>query len=89
MERAAALVRGAVLDVVDLAFLGQGPMPPTVGEFDLALLGGELGVAVDALERTMIRRALRACDGNRAEAARRLGIHRQLLYKKISQYGIE
>jgi two-component system NtrC family response regulator len=27
--------------------------------------------------------------GNRAEAARRLGIHRQLLYKKMAQYGLD
>jgi DNA-binding NtrC family response regulator len=89
MERAAALVRGAVVDMSDLSFLGREPMSPPVSEFDLALLSGELGVAAEALERTMIRRALQACAGNRAEAARRLGIHRQLLYKKIKQLGIE
>jgi DNA-binding NtrC family response regulator len=88
MERAAALARGVVLDVTDLAFLGQ-PASLAVGEFDLALLGGELGIAVEALERTMIRRALQGCGGNRAEAARRLGIHRQLLYKKLKQFGME
>jgi two-component system NtrC family response regulator len=38
---------------------------------------------VEALERTMIHRALQTCGGNRAEAARRLGIYRQLLYKKL------
>jgi DNA-binding NtrC family response regulator len=37
----------------------------------------------------MIRRALQACGGNRAEAARRLGIHRQLLYKKLEQLRID
>ena len=37
----------------------------------------------------MIRRALAACGGNRAEAARRLGIHRQLLYEKMRRYGLE
>jgi len=36
----------------------------------------------------MIRQALAACLGNRAEAARRLGIHRQLLYKKMKVYGL-
>jgi two-component system NtrC family response regulator len=89
MERAAPLVRGAVVDAADLAFLGQQSATPAPAEFDLALLGGELGTAVEALERTMIRRALQTCGGNRAEAARRLGIHRQLLYKKLKQLGIE
>ena len=34
------------------------------------------------------RRALREAGGNRAEAARRLGIHRQLLYAKARRYGL-
>jgi DNA-binding NtrC family response regulator len=37
----------------------------------------------------MIRRALDAAGGNRAEAGRRLNIHRQLLYEKMKRYGIE
>ena len=36
----------------------------------------------------MIRKALDACDGNRAEAARRLNINRQLLYTKMQRYGL-
>ena len=36
----------------------------------------------------MIRKALVEADGNRAEAARRLGIRRQLLYAKLRQYGL-
>ena len=36
----------------------------------------------------MIRRALDACGGNRAEAARRLNVHRQLLYSKMQRYGL-
>jgi DNA-binding NtrC family response regulator len=55
----------------------------------MTLLDGDLNVAVESLERTMIERALDACAGNRAEAARRLGIHRQLLYKKLKQFGLE
>ena len=71
--------------------VGRGVMEIEIrqGEFDQELLGGELGVAIEALERTMIRRALQACAGNRAEAARRLGIHRQLLYKKLKQFDVE
>jgi DNA-binding NtrC family response regulator len=89
MERAAALVSGAVVDAGDLAFLDNAPSERSVQDFDLALLHGELGLAVEALERGMIRQALAACAGNRAEAARRLGIHRQLLYKKLRQYRLE
>jgi len=52
-------------------------------------LEGELPAAVEKLERLLIAHALAQTQGNRAEAARRLGIHRQLLYRKLTQYGID
>jgi len=42
-------------------------------------------VALARLEAEMVRRALALSGGNRAEAARRLGIHRQLLHTKLKQ----
>lgn len=42
--------------------------------------------SVAALERELIRRALEAANGNRAEAARRLGINRRLLYSKLEEH---
>jgi two-component system, NtrC family, response regulator len=36
----------------------------------------------------MIAEALTESKGNRAEAARRLGIHRQLLHAKAEKYGL-
>jgi DNA-binding NtrC family response regulator len=45
--------------------------------------------ALSKLEEAMIRKAIAEAGGNRAEAARRLGIRRQLLYAKLRQYGIE
>ncbi|OAF14255.1 sigma-54-dependent Fis family transcriptional regulator [Bradyrhizobium centrolobii] len=53
-----------------------------------SLLDADLPGAVAQLEKTMILRALDACDGNRTEAARRLGINRQLLYTKMQRYGL-
>jgi two-component system response regulator AtoC len=44
--------------------------------------------AIAALERELIQRALEASDGNRAEAARRLGINRRLLYSKLEEHDI-
>ncbi len=44
--------------------------------------------AVAALERELIRRALVETNGNRAEAARRLGINRRLLYSKLEEHGL-
>ncbi|MCC6718331.1 MAG: sigma-54-dependent Fis family transcriptional regulator [Acetobacteraceae bacterium] len=85
MERVAALARRAVVGEDDLDFLAAGPA--TAPEDDL--LAGTLPEAVARLEATMIRRALARSGGNRAEAARLLGIHRQLLYEKLRQHGIE
>ncbi|MBO0798578.1 MAG: sigma-54-dependent Fis family transcriptional regulator [Blastocatellia bacterium] len=44
--------------------------------------------AVAALERALIARSLEAAGGNRAEAARRLGINRRLLYSKLEEHGL-
>ena len=48
----------------------------------------DLPTAVARLEARLIGQALREAGGNRAEAARRLGIHRQLLYAKARRYGL-
>lgn len=85
MERVAAMARRPVVGAEDLAFLGGGPMGAPTED----LLAGTLPEAVARLEAAMIRRALARSGGNRAEAARLLGIHRQLLYEKLRQHGIE
>lgn len=41
---------------------------------------------LDEMERESIRDALRRCDGNLSEAAKRLGITRQSLYRRIGKY---
>jgi DNA-binding NtrC family response regulator len=85
MQRVTALLRRPVIEAADLAFLGAaGAMAP-----ETDWLAGDLETAVVRLETAMIRRALAATGGNRAEAARRLGIHRQLLHAKLHRYGLE
>ncbi|MBB5345085.1 sigma-54-dependent transcriptional regulator [Tunturibacter empetritectus] len=39
--------------------------------------------SIQAWERLLIERALKAAGGNKAEAARALGVHRRLLYEKL------
>lgn len=93
MERVGVVVRGGVIGEADLDFLrGAGEAEPgfphpSGGAEDL--LQGDLPTAVARLEQAMIRKALAETAGNRTEAARRLGIHRQLLYAKLKEYGIE
>ena len=58
------------------------------------LLGHEVAVDVDAeqvltiqeLEKRYIERVLRAVDGNKARAARLLGLDRRTLYRKLERY---
>jgi len=82
MERAAALVRQDLVTSADLAFLRPAATPAGQQE-------GTLPAAIAQLEAEMIRRALDAAAGNRAEAARKLGITRQLLYDKMKRLGLE
>ena len=49
----------------------------------------DLHRAVEALERSYIERALKRSGGNRAEAARLLGIARPQLYAKMKDLGLE
>jgi len=86
MERVATLGRGEVVEAGELEFLGTPAAPVAAGEDWLA---GDLPTALARLERAMILRALREAGGNRADASRRLGIHRQLLYAKLRQLGLE
>jgi DNA-binding NtrC family response regulator len=85
MERVQALARGALVTEDDLAFLETLAAAPA---FNHALLDLPLPEAVERLERAAIERALAASSGNRAEAARRLGISRQSLYTKLAAYGL-
>ncbi|MDF3983604.1 sigma-54 dependent transcriptional regulator [Luteibacter sp. PPL201] len=87
IERGVALSRTEMLTVHDLAaILPEHAAPEDVRD---APDGTTLPEAVEALERRMIRDALDVAQGNRAEAARRLGIRRQLLYRKMADYGLE
>ena len=87
VERAAMLVRGGAIaaEAIDLPAMRTDRRG---GDTADSWLAGDLPGAVARLERTMIAAALREADGNRASAARRLGIQRQLLYAKIERYGL-
>lgn len=85
MTRVATLVRSRAIAASDLAFLSADRVAegPAVTDW----LEGTLPEVVERAERELIRRALVACDGNRVQAAERLGIRRQLLYQKLARYG--
>ncbi|MCC4597613.1 sigma-54 dependent transcriptional regulator [Xanthomonas campestris pv. phormiicola] len=84
MQRCQVLVRTPAIEAQDLDEV-------LVGDGDAAFADTSaltLPDAVAQLEKRMIQAALAQAQGNRAEAARRLGIHRQLLYRKLEDYGL-
>jgi DNA-binding NtrC family response regulator len=88
MKRVATLVRRPVIAAADLEFL-TAPSAADPAEGPVDWLAGTLPEAVARVERALIRRALDASGGNRAQAAERLGIRRQLLYQKLARYGLD
>lgn len=91
MIERAVITAGAAVEVLSPAHLfGEGA--ETISKearTNRAFLGLPFKEAVAALERELIRRALEASGGNRAEAARRLGINRRLLYSKLEEHKIQ
>ena len=93
MQRAIALSEGELIEVEHLGLsaartqhTGAAAASVTVDDIDW---DGPLDAAVARLESVMLLRALEACAGNRSQAARRLGLSRQQLYRKLAQYGME
>jgi DNA-binding NtrC family response regulator len=87
IERVAILCRGNVMTASDMAFLNTASAYDTDSPTDWT--EGDLPSAVARLEMHMIKRAPQDAGGNRTEAAKQLGIHRQLLYSKAQKYGID
>jgi two-component system NtrC family response regulator len=83
MERAAIFCRGDELHAEDFDFLGEQSVQATS-----ISATSDLPSALEQLERKMIADALVQTGGNRTEAARKLGIHRQLLHSKLAKYGL-
>jgi DNA-binding NtrC family response regulator len=84
IERAAVMCSMEVIDTADL--------PPTLREraHPEVTVGSALPLreALAALEKQMIVQALERANGNRAEAARILGIARPQLYTKLEEHGL-
>jgi two-component system response regulator AtoC len=90
MIERAVVTAGAAVEVLTPAHLfGEGAEAnEPKARTDETFLGLPFKDAIAALERELILRALAASGGNRAEAARSLGINRGLLYSKLDEYGV-
>jgi two-component system, NtrC family, response regulator len=78
-------VRGAVIDTRDLQIAATENREETSIN---GLLELDFHSAVSQFEKLLLEKALKTAGGNRAEAARLLNIHRQLLYAKLREHGI-
>lgn len=84
MERARVMVPTSTIDVDDLNFLIEHRDEPEIAAVtDMSMSG-----AVASLERDLIVNALAQANGNRSDAARRLGISRAQLYRKLREFNI-
>ena len=83
VERALIMRRGEVIEAADLA-IGGGKR---AGGFEIPDIPDE-GISLDEVERELVRRALAKAGGNRAAAARLLGIERHKLLYRLEKYGI-
>jgi two-component system response regulator HydG len=80
IERALVLGQGPVIRVEDL--------PDDLAHAPHELVGPERVRQLSEIEREQILKALRAVNGNKAAAARLLGLDRKTLYRKLDLYGI-
>ena len=88
VERGVVLARTNYLDVTDFSFM-QNSIPQTDQESaDLAALSIKGDEPLEEIEKTAILSTLQAAGGNKSEAARRLGITRKTLHKKLKAYGV-
>jgi two-component system response regulator AtoC len=89
VHRAIILARGSVITPQHVVFTGapikrEGELNGDIA--DRIAAGEQLKEIVAAVERQAIEAALRLSGGNRAQAARQLGINRGLLYAKMREY---
>ena len=77
IERASIVCEGPFIDAEHLSLAVREDMPP-LGTTDLGVL-----------ERQAIARALRHVGGNKARAAKQLGISRTQLYSRLRKYGLQ
>ena len=83
VERGVVLSRSDYLDESDLSPVLLEKSSPEENEGTTA--GGS---SLEGVEKTTILKTLKEADGNKSEAARRLGITRRTLHQKLRKYGL-
>ncbi|MBW1691678.1 MAG: sigma-54-dependent Fis family transcriptional regulator [Deltaproteobacteria bacterium] len=85
VERAVVLARAEYLDEDEFPLIPRETGP----EGEVSLEGAaSIEMPLDEMEKATILRMLEHTNGNKSEAARRLGITRRTLHKKLKAYGV-
>jgi DNA-binding NtrC family response regulator len=86
IEHAVVFARGKSVGARDLPQnirLGRSSLPTPVSK----MATGDLNV--HEVEKELVVRALKECDGNRSAAARKLGVSRRTLHRKLHEFHLE
>ena len=83
LERTLASLHSESVDVADLPLYVRDRQSERTCD-----LKGSLKSILDSAEKQAIEQALQLSGRNKAQAARELGIHRTLLYKKMTKHGL-
>jgi two-component system response regulator HydG len=87
VERALVFSRSEYIDVEDLPLAlqegGEWEKQDHVSQGDVPS-----DLPLEEVERATILKTLKSSGGNKSEAARRLGITRKTLHKKLKKYGV-
>jgi DNA-binding NtrC family response regulator len=88
VERIVLLERGDTILGKHLSFLGEKEAPEKEGVQFKPIIPSQ-GIILDEVEREYILKALRMKEGNKAQAAKLLGISRSALLYRMEKYGIK
>ena len=86
IEHAVVFARGKAVGARDLPQnirLGVSSLPTPVAKLTTSELN------VQAVEKELLVRALKECDGNRTAAAKKLGISRRTMHRKLHEFHLE
>jgi DNA-binding NtrC family response regulator len=88
VEHAVVLAKG---DMIELTGLPQSVQSRGVIQHEKQLTQSlvDKGVTLEEAEKQLIIRTLKECRGNRTTAARKIGISRRTLHRKLNRYGLE
>jgi DNA-binding NtrC family response regulator len=87
ITRAIVLAPGGVITPESIQFTDRASNPSSAKELPLNHREGYWTI-IRRVERHLVRAALEDANGNKAEAARILGIQRRLLYEKMAEFGL-